>query len=115
MEHEKKLERNRGNYFFIMRVYLKVHSTPRFETIACCDEKLLNKVFKQGNLKIEITERFYGGTLMQIEEAIDILLKSSFFNIVGNNIIDLAITHGIVPKEGVQLINGVPMAMKMMF
>ena len=52
---------------------------------------------------------------MQIEEAIDILLKSSFFNIVGNNIIDLAITHGIVPKEGVQLINGVPMAMKMMF
>jgi uncharacterized protein len=98
-----------------MRVYLKIHSTPRFETIACCDEKLLNKVFKQGNLKIEITERFYGGTLMQIEEAIEILLKSSFFNIVGTNIIDLAITRGIVPKEGIRMINGVPMAMKMMF
>ena len=98
-----------------MRVYLKVHSTPRFETIACCDETLLNKVFKQGNLKIEITERFYGGTLMQIEDAIEILLNSSFFNIVGNNIIDSAITNGIVPKEGVRMINGIPMAMKMMF
>ena len=98
-----------------MRVYLKVHSTPRFETIACCDEKLLNKVFKQDNLKIEITERFYGGTLMQIEEAIQILLKSSFFNIVGTNIIEFAITRGIVPKEGVRMINGIPMAMKMMF
>jgi hypothetical protein len=98
-----------------MRVYLKVHSTPRFETIACCDETLLNKVFEQGNLKIEITERFYGGSLVQIEDAIEILLKSSFFNIIGSNIIDHAITNGIVPKEGVRMINGIPMAMKMMF
>jgi len=98
-----------------MKVYLKVHSTPRFETIACCDETLLNKVFKQGNLKIEITERFYGGSLMQIDDAIEILLKSSFFNIVGSNIIDHAIINRIVPKEGVRTINGIPMAMKMMF
>jgi len=98
-----------------MRVYLKVHGSPRFETIACCDERLLNKIVKEGNLRIEITERFYGGTLMGIDQAIEILLRASYFNIVGSNIIDKAIANGIVPKEGVRTINGIPMAIKMMF
>ena len=98
-----------------MRVYLKVHTSPRLETIACCDERLLNKIVKEGNLRIEITERFYGGTLMEIDQAIEILLRASYFNIVGPNIINKAITSGIVPKEGVRTINGIPMAMKMMF
>jgi len=33
-----------------------------------CDEFLLNQVFCEGNLKIEISERFFGGDLMKIEE-----------------------------------------------
>lgn len=98
-----------------MRVYLKVHTSPRFEIIACCDEKLLNEIVEEGNLKIEISNRFYGGTLMQIEQAIEILLRSTYFNIIGVNIIEKAIAHGLVPKEGVRTINGIPMAMKMMF
>ena len=98
-----------------MRVYLKVHASPRFETIACCDEGLLNKIIKEGNLRIEITDRFYGGTLMEIDQAIEILLGASYFNIVGPNIINKAIANGILPKEGVRTINGIPMAMKMMF
>ncbi|TFG24588.1 MAG: DUF424 family protein [Promethearchaeota archaeon] len=98
-----------------MRVYLKVHTNPRFETIACCDEKLLNKIVEEGNLRIEITERFFGGTLMEIDQAIEILLRASYFNIVGADIINKAIVSGIVPKEGVRTINGIPMAIKMMF
>ena len=98
-----------------MRVYLKIHTNPRFETVACCDERLLNKIVKEGNLRIEINERFYGGTLMEIEQAIEILIRASYFNIVGANIIEKAIANGILPKEGVRTINGIPMAIKMMF
>ena len=29
-----------------MKVYLKVHIKEEFEIIACCDEELLNQVFK---------------------------------------------------------------------
>ena len=98
-----------------MRVYLKIHSRNQIETIACCDEEILNKVFKQGSLKIEISSQFYGGTLINIDEAVEILKNASFFNIVGNNITKKAIDCKILPEEGVRFINGVPMALKMMF
>ena len=98
-----------------MKVYLKIHRRYEIETIACCDEELLNETFKEGNLTIEISDQFFGGTLLSIEEAIEILETASYFNIVGDNIISRAIDHKIVPKEGVRSINGVPMAMKMMF
>ena len=98
-----------------MKVYVKIHCRNEIETVACCDEKLLNKIFKEGNLEIEISDRFFGGQLMQLEEAIDILKEASSFNIVGENIIKKAIDCKLLPKEGVRSINGIPMALKMMF
>lgn len=98
-----------------MNVYLKIHHNNEIETVACCDEPLLKKVFKEGNLRIEITEQFFSGTLLNINDAIEILMHAKYFNIVGKNIIEKAISHNIIPKEGVQTIGGVPIAMKMMF
>jgi len=98
-----------------MKVYLKIHQRDEIETIACCDEHLLNQVFIEGKLRIEISNQFYGGTLINIEDAIGMLKEASYFNIAGENIITKAIDNKILPKEGVRSINGVPMAMKMMF
>jgi hypothetical protein len=85
------------------------------ETIACCDEELLNKVITEGNLRLDIGSAFFGGDLLSIDRAIEILREASNFNIVGENIINLAIAQKILPKEGVRKINKIPMAMKMMF
>ena len=85
------------------------------DCVACCDEQLLLKVFKEGNIKIEITEQFYGGQLVKLEEAIEILSGATNFNIVGENIINQAIRCKLLSKDGVHVINGIPMAMKMMF
>ena len=98
-----------------MKVYLKIHNRNEIETVACCDEELLDKEFKEGNLRIQITNHFFGGKLMDMEEAIEILKDASYFNIVGKCIIDKAINSKILPEGGVRLISGVPMALKMMF
>jgi len=98
-----------------MKVYLKIHLKDEVETIACCDEELLNQVFKEGKLRIEISKQFFGGKLINLEDAIEILKEASYFNIVGENITSKAIYYKILPKEGVRCINGVPMALKMMF
>jgi hypothetical protein len=97
-----------------MKVYLKIHIRDDCETIACCDEELLNQVFREGSLKIEVLSQFYGGELVKLEDAIEILKHASFFNIVGEKIIEQAINCQLLPKEGVRFINGVPMALKMM-
>jgi len=117
VEQEKKLKKNKGKVEIakLMKVFLKVHIREDFETIACCDEDLLNQVFKEGNLRIEISNQFFGGRLINLEDAISILKSASFFNIVGEKIINKAIDCNILPKEGVRFINGVPMALKMMF
>lgn len=98
-----------------MKVYLKIHRRNEIETIACCDELLLNQIFREGNLRIEISKQFFGGNLLDIHEAIEILKEASYFNIVGENIIKKAIELKLLPKEGIRSINGVPMAIKMMF
>ncbi|NVM19207.1 MAG: DUF424 family protein [Candidatus Lokiarchaeota archaeon] len=98
-----------------MKVYLKIHRRNDIDTVACCDEDLLNKVFTEGNLRIEINPNFYGGDLLNIEQAMEILKEASYFNIVGENITNKAITLQLLPKEGVRKINNIPMAMKMMF
>lgn len=98
-----------------MKVYLKIHRRNDIETIACCDELLIDQEFKEGNLRIEINKQFFGGTLLDIEEALEILKEASFFNIVGENITNGAINLKILPEDGVRKINGIPMAIKMMF
>ena len=46
-----------------MKVFIKFHVKNEIETVAACDEELLNQVFKEGNLRIEISNQFFGGTL----------------------------------------------------
>lgn len=117
MEQDKKLKKNNKKRIKIkfMKVYLKIHIKDDLETIACCDENLLNQVFSQDNLRIEISNQFFGGKLIDLEDAINILKEASCFNIVGESITNKAIDCKILPKEGVRYINGIPMALKMMF
>ncbi|MBY8980822.1 MAG: DUF424 family protein [Candidatus Lokiarchaeota archaeon] len=98
-----------------MKVYLKIHRHNDMETIACCDEALLNKILTEGNLRLEIGSTFFGGDLLAIDKAIEILSEASYFNIVGENITNMAIAQKLLPKEGIRKINNIPMAMKMMF
>lgn len=98
-----------------MRVYLKVHFMNEVETVACCDEDLLNQVFKEGNLRIEISNQFFGGKLIDLEDAISILKEATNFNIVGEKIVEKAIDCKILLKECTIVIDGVPIALKMMF
>jgi len=98
-----------------MRVYLKIHRRNGIDTVACCDELLLNQIFIEGNLKIDISDRFFGGDLLSIDKAVELLKKALYFNIVGENITNKAIALKILTKEGVKKINNIPMAIKMMF
>ena len=98
-----------------MKVYLKIHRRSDIDTVACCDEELLNKIVTEGHLRIEISSSFFGGDLLAIDKAIEILREASYFNIVGENITNMALAQKLLSKEGVRKINNIPMAMKMMF
>ncbi len=96
-----------------MKVYLKVHINADIETIACCDAELLNQVFKEGNLRIDVSNQYFRGKLVNLEEAILILENASYFNIVGEKIIKKAIESEIIQQY--KTICGISMALRMMF
>lgn len=74
--------------------------------VAICDENLLGKEF--GFFKI--SEHFFKGELVDAEGAIKELEKATIANIVGKEIISTLIDKGILEKENVKEINGIPHA-----
>ena len=83
--------------------------------IALSDADLLGKKFTEGNLQLDLKESFYGGQEIDEKEAIEILkcakADDATFNIVGNNSIAAAIEAGVIGKEGLIRVKGIPHAL----
>lgn len=77
--------------------------------IALADENLLGEKFEEEEISLEIND-FYAGKKVDKEEAIEKLEKSSIANLVGENSVDTGLKAGIVKKENILYIEGVPHA-----
>lgn len=76
--------------------------------VALCDEDLIGKVFKEGKLKLEVSARFYKGEKKSEEEIAKVLEGENNINIVGKESVEFAIKCGIISKEDVIKIKGIP-------
>lgn len=92
-------------------IYIKKNESQNSEVLAVCDEDLINKVFRDKKMKLEITERFYKGDLVNEEEAVEFMKKARSINIAGKNSISLAIKLGIVDKGNIIKIKNIPHAL----
>jgi len=61
-------------------------------------------------MEFVVAERFYGGRLVDIDEAIAILKNATTANLVGSTIIERAIKEGIIHPQAVITISKVPHA-----
>ncbi|MCS7134728.1 MAG: DUF424 family protein [Candidatus Pacearchaeota archaeon] len=100
-----------------MQVLIRIHEAYR-KIVAVCDPELLGKKFEEGNLQLEINERFYNGKKIDEKSAIKILKKAqaedACFNFVGEKSIKIAIKAGIIDKECVLRIQGIPHALALL-
>lgn len=85
------------------------------DIVTLCDKELLGKYFEEGKFQLDIKESFYKGDKTTEEEAITILQNMSkedaMFNIVGEKSIQTALKAGIISKEGIKTIQGIPFAL----
>ena len=89
-------------------VYLRTFNTDKGTMVACCDEDLMGKTFKEGKLRLSLEAGFYGDTLCALAEALVVLDRADILNLVGKAVIDAAIEKGIVHPEAVIVISGIP-------
>jgi hypothetical protein len=68
---------------------------------------VLGKRLKHGNAIFHVSEKFYKGSLVYLDEALYLIQQSSIVNMVGCNIVKKAVEKGLVHSEAVMDIDGV--------
>ncbi len=85
------------------------------DIVIICDKDLVGKKFNQGQLQLDIKENFFDGEEKTRPETIEIIKKmvreDATFNIVGKESVNAALEIGIINKEGVKNVQGVPTAL----
>jgi len=96
---------------------IKIHESYR-TIVALCDSDLIGKTFSEGIRQIELTPNFFQGIEKNKVEILEILRdmekEDATFNIVGKESIECAIETGIISKDGIIEIDGVPVALVLM-
>ncbi len=91
-------------------VYVNTIRQNRDTLVAVCDAELLGCTLEGGQAPFEVSERFYGGSLSSLEEALEAMRKASICNIVGKKIVEAAIGKDMVQRTAVIYIGDVPHA-----
>ncbi|HDD67417.1 MAG TPA: DUF424 family protein [Candidatus Thorarchaeota archaeon] len=91
-------------------VYMRVRETIEHYVVAICDEGLLGKTLRQGNIQFKVSEEFYGGELVDIETCMEHIRRATIVNMIGKVTVDAAIKAGIVHEQAVIYIEGHPHA-----
>ena len=93
---------------------VKIHKTYR-DVVAICDSDLIGKRFEEGRFQLYIKESFFKGEKTSKEKVIKIMQymsrEDSTFNIVGEKSVNTALEAGIITKEGIKRIQGIPFAL----
>ncbi len=94
----------------IMRVYLnRIHREGEY-IVAICDQDILGQSFEEGDRCIHISETFYKGKLVPVEEGIAAIEQATIANIVGECIVQEALKAQLIHERGVIRIQNVPHA-----
>jgi len=93
---------------------LKIHESYR-NIVSLADTDLIGKVFEEDIRQINVKEEFFKGEEVDSDKAIEILkdmdIEDATFNIVGKKSIQCAINAGVISKNGVIEIDGVPIGL----
>ncbi|MGC8645208.1 MAG: DUF424 domain-containing protein [Thermoplasmata archaeon] len=91
-------------------IWTKTYRTPTDTLLAAADEELLGREFREGKFKLKVSESFYKDVLVDEKVFGDLLALCSVANLVGSRCIAVATDLGLVTKDNVLYIEGVPHA-----
>ena len=69
--------------------------------VTVCDPDVLGKTFEDGDVSITVTEDFYGGEERDRDAVVASLARASVANLVGRDVVELAIDEGYVDEGNV--------------
>ena len=91
-----------------MQFSVRISDYQKNTMVNMCDAELMGKDVVDGELKIHISESYYGKQLVDKDEAISFLKSASMINLVGKDTISLAIDLGLGSESGIKIISDIP-------
>lgn len=91
-----------------MSLVVKVHKKEKRTIVSVCDKNLLGKVFSDGVRQLDLSGEFYKGEEMDKVEIGDLMRNSDGVNLVGEEACALALDEGVVEKDDILTVQGVP-------
>jgi hypothetical protein len=89
--------------------WCKIHSEKENLIVAICDEKLLGKKIGK-KPRVTVEKEFYGGELIDDKKAVEMMEKANICNLLGKEIIKIALEKKFIMKENIILIGEIPHA-----
>ena len=86
---------------------VRERETPKGLLVAACDPGLLGETFEEGDVRLTVTEEFYGGEEVDEAAVLDSLSRATVANLVGGEVVSLAVEHGFVDEANVLHVDGV--------
>mgnify|MGYP001772937517 CR=1 FL=1 len=86
--------------------YMKVYNVENRVMVVVCDEEILGKVFREGDVVLDISPAFYGGKKVGIEEVVDAVNTADIVVLSGRRIIEELDKKGLVLKEFALAVEG---------
>ncbi|MEM2121112.1 MAG: DUF424 family protein [Candidatus Woesearchaeota archaeon] len=93
-----------------MNFITKIHKAQGKIVLAVCDEEIFGKKFCEGNKQIDLTSDFYNGKKTDELHVLELMKSANSINLVGKNIIKLAIKNNFLSEENVLIIDKIPIA-----
>lgn len=92
------------------KIYIKVYTVQNEVLVAACDAELIGKTLKEGEIEFHVSKEFYADVLGDEELLKKHLVNATIANLVGHRAIKCGIEVGIIDKENVIKIAGIPHA-----
>ncbi|MDP7115879.1 MAG: DUF424 family protein [Candidatus Woesearchaeota archaeon] len=90
---------------------VKIHKKPQGKTVvAICDKSLIGKTLEEGNMELNLDSDFYKGENAAGDMIADMMRNADVVNLVGQKSIALALKEGILEKEEIKKVQGIPHA-----
>ena len=91
-------------------IVVKIHRDAESYVVAVCDKALIGKCFEEGDLCLDVSERFYSGEEMGADELFDFVEDAKTVNIVGEESVKLFVDRGVISEKNINKVKSVPFA-----
>jgi hypothetical protein len=89
-------------------VYVRTVDLRGRRLVAACDEKILGRTFREGRLRLEVSESFYKGALLSMDDAVKLVSDADIANLTGRAIVDAVLREGLADRRAVITVSGIP-------